>query len=100
MTGNSNNDPIADEYLHNASGPRVNTDLHVYASLQRLHPEKHITMTPSQTIMGFEESGKLKIVPAKTNATKSGPLVSTQYSSSSRKEAKISEHVLFGRHLL
>jgi len=105
-TVDSSIDPVADELIRNATAPRVNTDLMVHASLERLHPGKYITTVPSTAgnVWEFAASGTIKIVPSQSNGTTSGPLVRKQYVPASHRwdkgDGELNERILFGRYEL
>jgi hypothetical protein len=97
-------DYAAKVLLHNATAPRVNTDLMIYSTIAGRHPGKHITIVPNQVcnILGFQASGKVKITPNKSNGTPFGPLAWQLYAPPSSRldggDGKIGENVIFGRY--
>jgi transitional endoplasmic reticulum ATPase len=100
-------DPVAVEWIHNASGVRVNTDILVYNELQVLHPFKNIRIVPKANadILAFAAAGGAIATPdPDSNATPFGPYEWHAYippeTRLSGKPGGVSARVLFGKYFV
>jgi transitional endoplasmic reticulum ATPase len=97
-------DGAALEYLHNAQAPRINTDIVVHTTLERMYPDKKITTIPelSCNLLAYAAAGHAVAVPDDdSNASKDGPLVWQSYIPASSRldggSGAIGTTVLFGK---
>jgi transitional endoplasmic reticulum ATPase len=98
-------DGAATEYLHNAQAPRVNTDVVTLTTLERMYPDKKITVVPeiSCSLLAFAAAGHAVAVPDdESNATNSGPLTWQIYVPPASRlnggSGSVASNVLFGKY--
>jgi transitional endoplasmic reticulum ATPase len=107
-TGSSSNTSFRDgaalEYLHNAQAPRINTDITVHTTLERMYPDKQITVIPeySCNLLAYAAAGHAVAIPEDQNGTKDGPLAWLSYVPPSSRlnggSGAIASTVLFGKY--
>ena len=98
-------DNVASDYLHNTDAPRVNTDGLVFQRLQKLYPDKEITIVPESScnLLAYAAAGHATAVPeSKSNGTQSGPLQWHAYVPAATRlgggSGQIATKVLFGKY--
>jgi transitional endoplasmic reticulum ATPase len=108
-TGNSSNGSLKDgaalEYLHNAQAPRVNTDIAVLTALERMYPDKKITVVPENScnLLAYAAAGFAVAIPDDdSNGSKDGPLTWQLYvpppSRLNGGSGAIANNILFGKY--
>jgi hypothetical protein len=98
-------DDLAAAYLDNAGAKRINTDQYILQKLEKLYPEKQITIAPEGTcnLLAFASAGHATATPdPESNGTKSGPLQWTFYfppaSRLDGSTGRIANMIFFGKY--
>jgi transitional endoplasmic reticulum ATPase len=106
MASTLHKDPVADWYFKNANAERISTETALVRRLERLYPQKHITIVPeaSCNLLAYAASGNATIIPDNDNITNSGPLEWEVYLPPTSRldggSGHLGKKVLFGKYKL
>lgn len=104
MATRSGRDQVARWYFENANAERVSTDTALVARLEKLYPNKHITVVPeaSCNFFAYASSGNITITPDKDSITQSGPLEWEMYVPPASRldggSGQLGKRIIFGKY--